>query len=191
MNAASGLSRLARAVVLAAAGTLCAGATLDAADQTGRTQDLAKRLTSLLDARKLDSVAARDPNIPDQFVAALYFPGSQLLVVKARYAAPALLNEKILLGNYRDVYIDLNAASDPATKILVEDLMADGLKPRREDDQPFDSFSKGHGDRFAFDGEWRKRRIDEAEYFKTFSGVEEQYADMLEALIGQLSQTAP
>jgi len=191
MNAASASSRLARFAALAVTGVLCVAPPLGAAEQSGRTQELAGRLTALLDARKLDSVAARDPNVPDQFIAALYFPGSQLLVVQARYAAPALLNEKILLKNYRDVYIDLNAASDPATKILVEDLMANGLKARRDDNEPFDSFSKGREDRYAFDGEWRKRRISEEDYFKTFSGVEEQYAHMLEALIGQLSQTSP
>jgi hypothetical protein len=191
MTAATATARPARAAAFAIAAVLCAAVPAPAADQGGRTQDLAKRLTELLDARKLDSVAARDPNAPDLFVAALYFPGSQLLVVKARYAAPALLNEKILLGNYRDVYIDLNAASDPATKILVEDLLADGLRARRGDNEPFDSFSKGHGERYPFDGEWRKRRIQEEEYLKTFTGVEEQYARMLEALIGQLSQTPP
>ncbi|HXE79710.1 MAG TPA: hypothetical protein VNK41_03095 [Vicinamibacterales bacterium] len=162
----------------------------EAADQVGRTQELAKRLTALLDERKLDSIAARDPNDPNQFVAALYFPGSQLLVVRAKYAAPALLNEKILKGQYRDVYIDLNAASDPSTKILVEDMMADGLKARRQDDEPFDSFSKGRGDRYAFDGEWDDRKIKEEDYFKTFAGVEQEYAQMLETLITQLTQPA-
>lgn len=191
MNAASASSRLARFAALAVTAVLCAAPPLGAAEQSSGTQALAERLTALLDARKLDSVAARDPNVPDQFIAALYFPGSQLLVVQARYAAPALLNEKILLKNYRDVYIDLNAASDPATKILVEDLMANGLRARRDDNEPFDSFSKGRGDRYPFDGEWRKRRISEEDYFKTFNGVEEQYAHMLEALIGQLSQTSP
>jgi len=191
MNAASASSRLARFAALALTGVLCAAPPLDAAEQSGRTQELAGRLTALLDARKLDSVAVRDPNVPDQFIAALYFPGSQLLVVQARYAAPALLNEKILLKNYRDVYIDLNAASDPESKILVEDLLANGLKARRDDNEPFDSFSKGQDDRYAFDGDWRKRRITEEDYFKTFNGVEEQYAHMLEALIGQLSQTSP
>jgi hypothetical protein len=178
---------------LAVAGGLVflAAAPAAAAPQPGRTQDLARQLSALLDARKLDSVAARDPNTPDRFVAALYFPGSQLLVVHARYAAPTLLNEKILQGNYRDVYIDLNAASDPATKVLVEDLMIDGLRARREDDQPFDSYTDGQGERFAFDGEWRKRRLKEEEYMKTFSRAEEQYAQMLQALIAQLSQTGP
>ena len=191
MSAAAGTARTARTVALALGAWLCAGAPLGAAQQDGRTQDLAKRLTALMDARQLDSVAARDPSAQDRFVAALYFPGSQLLVVHARYAAPALVYEKILQGNFRDVYIDLNAASDPSTKILVEDLMANGLRARREDDEPFDSFSEGHGERYAFDGQWRTRRIQEEEYFKTFNRVEEQYAYMLEVLIGQLSQTAP
>jgi hypothetical protein len=144
--------------------------------QQGQTQGLTQQLTSLLDQRKLDSVA-------------LYFPGAQLLVVGAKYTAPELLNEKILQRNYRDVYIDLNAASDPASKVLVEDLQADGLRARRNDDQPFDSVTRGVGDRFPFDGDWRKRRVSEDEYFRTFSDAETKYSHMLEVLIGELKKT--
>jgi hypothetical protein len=172
---------LALACALAAPGA--AGA------QQGQTQGLTQQLTSLLDQRKLDSVAARDPSDTNSFVAALYFPGAQLLVVGAKYTAPELLNEKILQRNYRDVYIDLNAASDPASKVLVEDLQADGLRARRNDDQPFDSVTRGVGDRFPFDGDWRKRRVSEDEYFRTFSDAETKYSHMLEVLIGELKKT--
>jgi hypothetical protein len=159
------------------------------AAQESPTRGLAQELTKLLDQQKLDSVAARDPKSNDNFVAALYFPGAQLLVVGAKYTAPSLLNEKITQRNYRDVYIDLNAATDPATKILVEDLQADGLRPRRDDDQPFDSYTKGVGARFAFDGDWRRRKVSEDEYFRTFTDAETQYTRMLEVLIAELKKT--
>lgn len=159
--------------------------------QGGKTQGLAQQLTSLLDQKKMDSVAARDPSTEDKYVAALYFPGSQLLVVGARYSAPSLLNEKILQQNYRDVYIDLNAATDPSTKVLVEDLQANGLKPDRDDDEPFDSYTKGGGTRVAFDGEWRRHKLSEDEYRQTFADAEAQYARMLEVLIGELKKTDP
>ena len=162
------------------------GAPDAAAAQDAATHGLAQQLTSLLDQRKLDSVAARDPSDANTFVAALYFPGAQLLVVGAKYTAPELLNEKILQRNDRDVYIDLNAASDPASKVHDEDLQANGLRARRNDDQPFDSYTRGAGDRFAFDGDWRKRRVSEDEYFKTFTDAEARYSHMLEVLIGEL-----
>jgi hypothetical protein len=154
-----------------------------------RTRTLAQELATLLDAQKLDSVAARDPATPDQFVAALYFPQAQLLVVSAKYTAPALLNEKILQRNYRDVYIDLNAATDPATKVLVEDLQANGLRSRRNEDEPFDSYTKGRDARLAFDGDWRKQKLTEDNYYRTFDDAAAQYAHMLELLIGELKKT--
>ena len=95
------------------AGVLCsAGAALA---QDSRTIALARELTTLLEQQKLDAVAARQAGSADRFVAALYFPGSQLLVVSATYAAPPLLNEKILLRRYKEAYMDLSAASDPTT----------------------------------------------------------------------------
>ena len=160
-----------------------------AAAQENVTHGLTQQLTSLLDQNKLDSVAAQDPNSPESFVAALYFPGAQLLVVSAKYTAPALLTEKILQRNYRDVYMDLNSATDPATKVLVEDLLCDGLRPRRDDDEPFDSYSKGGKTRLAFDGEWRDQKISEDEYFRVFSAAEAEYTKMLELLIAQLKKT--
>jgi hypothetical protein len=162
-----------------------------AAAQEGVSQQLAKQLTSLLEQKKLDSVAARDPTGADAFVAALYFPGAQLLIVHARYSAPVLLNEKILRGNYRDVYIDLNAATDPATKVIIEDLYADGLRSRRSDSQPPDAITKGSKEQFAFDGQWRKRKLSEDEYLRTFSEAETQYSRMLELLIGELKRAQP
>jgi hypothetical protein len=52
-----------------------------ASAQESKSAALAKQLAAALDAGKLDSIAAKDPDAPDVFVAALYFPGIQLLVV--------------------------------------------------------------------------------------------------------------
>jgi hypothetical protein len=114
-----------------------------------------------------------------------------LLVIGAKYAAPALLNEKILRGNYRDVYIDLNAATDPATKVVIEDLYADGLRSRRKGQQPPDAITKGTEEQFPFDGQWRKRKVSEDEYLRTFSDAETQYSRMLELLIAELKRAQP
>ena len=70
-------------------------------------------------ARTLEAIAARDPDDPDRFVAALVSPALQF-AVSARYEPPAVLNEKILKENYNEVYIDLNSASDPASRIVIE-----------------------------------------------------------------------
>src|SRR5438128_1500149 len=91
---------------LAALGTTLtlATATLGYAQRVD-SPDLARQLTALAAAQHLDAIAAPDPAAPDRFVAALIFPGSQLLVVSARYPAPALLIQQIGARNYRDVYL--------------------------------------------------------------------------------------
>jgi hypothetical protein len=165
------------------AGVLCSAGGVVA--QESRTVALARELTTLLDQQKLDAVAARQGSA-DRFVAALYFPGSQLLVVSANYAAPPLLNEKILLRRYKEAYMDLSAASDPATKVLIEDLRADGIRPIRAENQPFDVYTRGTAGAFPFDGEWKKRKLSEEEYRKTFGDADAEYVRMLESLIAQL-----
>ena len=152
--------------------------------QDSKTVALAKELTTLLDRAKLDSIAARQEGSTDQFVAALYFPGSQLLVIGAKYAAPPLLYERVLQRKYRDVYLDLSAATDPATRIVIEDLLADGLRARRVDGG-FDLYTKGTGSRVAFDGEWKKQKVSEQQYFSTFSEADTAYTRMLESLIAE------
>lgn len=154
--------------------------------QASKSAAVAAELASLLQERKLDSVAARLPNGTDQFVAALYFPG-QLLVVWAQYSAPALLNEKIVRGEYRDVYIDLNSASIADSKTLITDLGADGLKARREENAAFDAQDIG-GKAFQFDGNWRAAKISEEEYMKTFASADDAYARALTVLLAQLKK---
>lgn len=157
-----------------------------AAAQESRTVALAQELVGLLEQRSLDSVAARlDEN---EFTAILYIPGVQILAVSAEYAAPALLNEKIVNHNYRDVYLDLSSASVPQTKVFIEDMDADGLRPDRDGDDPFDVYTKGTGAGVSFDGEYRSRDVEESQYRQTFSDAEAAYARMLEALLQELKQ---
>lgn len=156
------------------------------AAQDSRSAALVKELTTLLEAKKLDSIAARSPSAPDQYVAALYFPG-QLLVVSARYSAPPVLNEKIARNEFRDVYIDLNAASIPETKTLISDLGADGLRPKREANQPFDQ-QDVNGKGISFDGKWREAKMSEEDYMKAFSKADETYIAALQVLIGALKK---
>jgi len=107
--------------------------------QESKSATLAKQLAAALDAAKLDCIAAKDPSAPDVFVAALYFPGVQLLVVSGKYSVPQLLVERLAKKEYRDTYLDLNGAAVPASKIFLEDPGADGLKAKREENQPYDA----------------------------------------------------
>lgn len=144
------------------------------------------QLAALLDRGHLDSVAARVPGSDDLFVAALYVPGQQLVLVSGRYAAPALLREKILGKRYREAYQDLYGASDPATRWIVEDLRADGLRPERVKNGPFDVYTAGGGAPVYFDGEWKRRDLSKEAYLEAFTQADGRYAEMIGVLVAAL-----
>lgn len=175
-----------RGVCCAAAFVLLAAPALAFA-QESRSSQLATELAKLLDARKLDAVAAKIEG--DQYVGALYFPGTQLLVVKARYIVPERMDAQLAGKNYREVYIDLNSASIKDSKILIADLGANGLQAARRNNPPYDTVDAG-GKSYAFDGDWDKAKISEQEYTKVFQTSEADYARMLEALMAELKKTS-
>jgi hypothetical protein len=106
---------------------LALSAAVPASAQDSKSAPLARQLAAALDAAKMDSIAAKDPEAPDAFDAALYFPGMQLLVVSGKYSVPELLTTRLANKEYRDVYLDLNGAA--TAKTFIEDPGADGLKP--------------------------------------------------------------
>jgi hypothetical protein len=179
------LYRLSIVRCLAVASVLACAPALASA-QDSRSAQLAAELRKLLDAQKMDSVAAKLGT--DEFIGALYFPGSQLLVVKARYTAYERMDENIAKKAYRDVYIDLNSASVPETKVLIADGGADGLYARRRQNQ-LDTAEVG-GKGYSFDGDWRKAKITEQEYTKAFQSSDAAYISMLEALVAEMKKTS-
>ena len=144
----------------------------------------AAALAKQLAVSKMQYIATKDPTDPGRFVAAMHLPGSQLMLVSARYGAPALLNEKVLLGKFQDAYIDLNSASEAATRIIIEDLRADGFALSKSKDVLRDSF-ESNGKRLVFDFDWRKQKLTQAEYFSGLEAADTQYARMLELLIAE------
>lgn len=180
-------TRSVASVIVTAAVLWCAGLLPAAVHaQESKSAAGARQLAQLLQDKKLDSVAAPHPGGPDTFVAALYFPG-QLLVVWARYAAPPLLVAKIAKGEYRDVYIDLNSASVRESKVLITDSGADGLQPKREENQPFDE-QDAKGKSIRFDGNWIDQKMSEEDYTKAYVDADRAYAEALDVLIAQLKK---
>jgi len=175
--------------LLAAAVAVVLSLSTVASAQDSKSAPLAKQLAAALDAAKLDCIAAKDPAAPDVFVAALYFPGVQLLIVSGKYSVPQLLNERLTKKEYRDTYLDLNGASVPASKIFLEDPGADGLKAKREENQAFDSY-EADGKRTMFDGDWKKQKVSEQDYMKAFADADVRYTQILTALIAQLKKTS-
>lgn len=133
--------------------------------QDSESAPLAAELAELLTAAGMGAIAAQDTEGDDRFVAALAFPGS-LLVVSARYEVPLYVEQKIAAGEYREVYIDLNAASIAETKVLITDTGADGLS---SGDDSADMVDTGTGPA-RYDGDM---------------AADAQYSRMLRALIAE------
>ena len=160
-----------------------------ASAQDSKSAPLAKQLAAALEEGKLDSIAAKDPSAPDAFVAALYFPGMQLLVISGKYSVPQLLTERVGRKEYRDVYLDLNGASIADTKVFIEDPGADGIKAKREDNQAFDQCEMA-GKRTMFNGDWKMQKMSEQDYMKAYSAADDRYSQILTALLAQAKKSS-
>jgi hypothetical protein len=173
------LSRLLSTAALSLAFTLPAFA------QDPQSAAPARELAQLLSDKKLDSIAARVPGTPDEFAAALVFPG-QMIVVSAKFSAPAVLNEKIINRQFREAYLDLNSASTPASRNFFTDLGADGVRKGGKN-QPADSHDVGTKT-VRFDGSWREDKMSEQDYMKALAEADASYAKVLAILIEQMKK---
>jgi len=182
------MSCFGRPAIVRVALILCAaGVSIPAFAEDPKSAALAKELVQALTAAKLEAIATADPANAGVFVAAMYIPGTQLLVVSAKYSAPTLLVDRITAKDYQAVYVDLQSASIRGSKIFVMDQGADGLAAKPSGDQAADSFDEGDKS-VSFDGEWKKAKISEADYTKSFASADERYTKMLSMLVAQLKK---
>src|SRR5262245_29790882 len=156
-----------------------------ASAQESKSAALATELPRVLDAAKLDSIAAKH-TVAGQYVGALYIAGSQLLVVSAKYSLPARIDTLLNQKKYQEIYQDLNSASEKDSKIFVMDLGANGLRFKQEKNELDTADVSGRS--VVFDGDWDKAKISEAEYRKTFETTDSQYMQMLQALVAALKK---
>jgi hypothetical protein len=127
------------------------------------------------------------PDDREQFVGALAYPGT-LMVVWAKTTAPAVVNEKLINKQYKEVYIDLNSASIADSRHFVTDLNTDGLRSKPEQKTgPADSSDTG-GKSMRFDGNWKAVKMSEADYMKAYAQADEGYAKAIQALIDELKK---
>lgn len=168
-------------------GIFIAGLAIPALAQDPQSTGLARQLAEQLSARKLGSFAARMPDGGDEFAAVLAFPG-QMIVVWAKFSAPAVLNERLINKEYREVYIDLNSASDPESRHMVTDIGADGIR-RGERNQPADAYDVGSKSTL-FDGSWREDKMSEDDYDKAHADADAVYTKVLGVLIEELKKAS-
>jgi hypothetical protein len=159
---------------------------LPAAGQEPQSAAAAAALTRLLHERKLEAIAARDPGQGDRFIAALYFPGAQLLVISSVHPAPAVLEQRLAQQQYRDVYTDLHGSGIRDGRVFVTDLQTNGLRRTREPNEPFDIVYRNGMDQASYDGDWKGQKIAESEYNQRYAKDDAQYARMLKVLADAL-----
>ena len=175
-------TRMRRAAVIPLALIAFAAANADAGEL--RSATLTKELSALMAERQMDAVAAHDPQSPGRFVAAMLFPGVQLLVVEARHPSPDTMQARLFYKQYKDLYFDLQQPSITDGKVFIQDLGCNGLQARGEG--TVDIMYEGGKTQTLFDGDWKKKGQSESEYQAKFQKADEQYSRMLTLLIAEL-----
>jgi hypothetical protein len=144
-----------------------------------------KELAALLSAKNQTAIAARDPDT-GAFVAALFYPGVQLLVVSSTPPAPDSVAAQLAAHNYQDVYASLQDGSAQHGRLFVQDLGADGLADGGESvDIVYDS-----GQQVVFDGNPKSHKMSEKAYRDAFSSADTRYARMLTVLVNEARRAA-
>jgi hypothetical protein len=157
---------------------------LAAEGQELQSRRTAGELTALLQQQHLNAVAAEDPTAPDRYVAALFFPDVQLLVVSARYPAPALLQQQFDQEQYQEVYTALQGAGIPDSKRLVQDLKADGLHAKPAD--AVDTVYEHVTDQIIADGNPGGHKMTEKAYTEKLVSTDAEYSRVLALLVDQV-----
>lgn len=176
-----GLSVL--AVVL---GVAASSATQSPASQSAGP---AAALVKILDQQNMTVIAAADPRDASRFAAALYLPRSMLLVISARHPAPQLLQARILAGQHREVYADLQSAGEQAGRFFIEDLQVNGARPTRTGDEPFDLTWRDGVKHAQYDGRWEQQGLSAHEYYTRFERDDREYAGILALLAAAAGAT--
>jgi hypothetical protein len=153
----------------------------------------AATLKAQLEQLKLEAIAAPDPDEPGRYVAALYIPGIQLLVVSAPYPLAAAVDKKIAAGQYMDVYVEIQGVRDRTGHFFVEDIMADGLLAASVPAAASDTTTLDGATPVVFNRNWSAQRLSEEQYNARFKGDDQRYARMLTVLSTALGRriTAP
>jgi len=147
-----------------------------------------RALLEQMEGRKADAIAARDPEKPERFVAALRLPG-QLLVVSATHPSTDLVAARLERGEYRQIYMDLQGTPQQDSKFFVQDLNADGLDLTGRG-LAFDIIYEGR-DSLTCDGRWKSAKLKEDEYLQRIGAADARYARLLSVLTGHLAEEDP
>ncbi|HET7697534.1 MAG TPA: hypothetical protein VFK57_17590 [Vicinamibacterales bacterium] len=148
--------------------------------------ELARKLMSVMAERGLQTMAARDPAASDRFVAAMAFPGVQLLVVAGRHTSPMLVESQLAHKQFAEVYAELQSAAVADGKLFFQDMGGDGLEGNTEAvDVMYEQGSK----QTLFDGDWKRMKLSKEAYEKRLSEADQRYTELLKILVSSVSKT--
>jgi hypothetical protein len=150
--------------------------------QAFASADAARGLVSLLDQFRLDAIATVDPEQPGTFVAALYIPGGQLLVVRARHPSADGILQRLAARQYREVYLDLQGTPTREGKFFVQDAGADGILSALPGSGDVDVLYEDGRRQTLFNGDVNAQHLTSAEYDARLASADARYARLLTLL---------
>jgi hypothetical protein len=153
-----------------------------AAAQESKSAPLARQLSQALDAAKLTAIGAPDP-ATGGFVAALYIPGTQLLIVGGKFQVADIGDHRIAKKEFRELDMDLMGASVAGSRQFATDVSCDGFIFKPAADAPADTWEHDNKT-YVFEGH-KKAKLSEEQYGKAYSAADAQYAHILEMLLAQ------
>lgn len=149
----------------------------------------AATLRAQLEQCGLQAIAATDPEEPGRYVAAVYIPDVQLLVVSAPYALAKEFDKKIAAAQYMDVYVELAGVRDRTGHFFVEDVLADGMRPAPDTGLAFDTTTLNGATPVVFNGKWDAQQLTQEDYEARLKRDDERYARMLKVLSTALQRS--
>jgi hypothetical protein len=161
-----------------------AGAAAPGAQATSSTAAV-KELAGILTSHNQTAIAARDPETGG-FVAALFYPGVQMLVVSAKPAAAPAIEALLTSKNFQDVYAALQDGTAEKGRMFVQDIGADGL---HDGGESVDVVYQG-GAQMLFDGNPRRHKLSDKAYHDAFASADARYAQMVSLLLGEAKRAA-
>ena len=153
-------------------------------NKTARTSSEAVgELVKAMNERQLTAIAAQDPAEPDRYVAAMLFPGVQLLVISARTQSPDYLEAQIAANAYSNAYTALQQGI-AWSKLFVHDMGCDGL--RAGEGGTADIVYLRGKDTRILDGDHKAAGMSVSDYRKLVSDIDRKYTEMLRVLMEPL-----
>lgn len=176
---------------LAAAIVICAGLAAPAVRAEGqdpRSAQLVKELVDAMTQRQLTAIATRHPKEADRYVAAMLFPGVQLLLVSARSSSPAYIESQLATGGDAAVYGALHQGV-PDGKLFIQDMGCDGLRGGAGGLADV-VYTNGTTERIL-NGDHKAARMSRADYAKVAEHTEAEYSALLGSLLDAAKARTP